>query len=89
MAEQVKVLREGHAINVSTAFGFKTKQPTSTVSDQRIQSAEHQAVFALPVDSSKSAPLQDFDPNSPTFLLTFFLPGYDIPGDPTKPIRPS
>jgi thymidylate synthase len=84
MPQAISVLRKGHADNIARAFGLKTGQPTTTVGDQHIQSAEHADVLKLPVDGTNWKPLQILDPSDPNFGKTIFLPDVDFPDDPDK-----
>ncbi len=86
MAEVIKAVREAAKIAGAT-FGLKIGQSTATAGDQRVNPQTHPDVFALPVDDTLYMPLQDLDPDSDTFGMTFFLVDYDYDGDATKVVR--
>lgn len=84
MPEIITVLRKAAANNAAAAIGAKTGQPTSTAGDQLLDSKAYPDVWRLPIDDTVYQPLQDLDPDSPTFLMDRFVEGLDWPDDPTK-----
>jgi hypothetical protein len=86
MADAVNILREAIARLVAKEVGLRPEQPTVTASNQR-SSRSHSQILAQPVDVTAWKPLQVTDTDSVNFGRFYFLPGYDVPGDPTKIIR--
>lgn len=88
MPEGIEVIRKGHARLVGRALGLRPEQPNVTVGQQRVTGGGRQTdVFAMPHNGGSWQALQVTDPLSANFGLFYFLPDYDIPGDPTKIVR--
>ena len=86
MPEGIELLRQAAAKNAGNKYGLKL-QPKTSAGDQKIGPGEYSDVWAMPVDTSKQLPLQELDPSSSNFGLTFFLTDYDWPDDPRKVVR--
>lgn len=86
MPESIQKYRDASAGQGAKQVGLHLGQSFLFQSDQQGRGFEAEIVN-LPQDLGTWQPLQDLDPSSPTFGLSYFLPGYDIPGDPTKIVR--
>lgn len=87
MAESIDKFRKAQASNAAARVGLRLDQPKETVGDMSLLGNGSQSdIFALPVDTTEWAALQDLDPDSPTFTMPFFLVDVDIPGAPNRPI---
>jgi len=81
--EAIGIPRTAQQILAARSVGLAANQPTQTLANQRSR-GNASDVYAMPLDGSEWLPLQVTDPSSPDFGKTYFLPGYDVPGDPTK-----
>lgn len=86
MAADIEAYRRAAAENAARALGQDVRQNRTTTLGVRVQGHEGE-IGALPEHSDGCEPVQDLDPDSPTFGLFWFLPGYDTPGDPNHPVR--
>ena len=86
MADMASIMRDAVARAAAQKLGLKTNQPTLTSSNQHTPRALAQ-IAGMPVDINDWKPLQVLDTSSSNFGRFFFLPNYDVPGDPSKIIR--
>lgn len=87
MPEAIDKFRTAHADNASKQVGLHIGQGFLPFATDQAGRGAVTEIMLLPHDLSSWQPLQDLDPDSPTFGQSYFLPDFDTPGDPTKIIR--
>lgn len=86
MAESLAAARKARAESAARQVGLRFGQPSLTVGNRQILLVQS-GIVDLPTDLTNWKPLQVLDISSPDLGKFYFLPGYDSPGDPNKPIR--